>query len=123
MDDIIIEIDEGKILCPTCRYKYESTQLYSNGEIINLAELLGPEDHDKFLSKAGFQKKLKRRTSKFALIFLILIMAASAMVGAMSMETDFIYKIFIGLIFIGTVIWEILRYYKDGKKPKWYRER
>lgn len=123
LDDIIIEIDEGKILCPICSFKHDPDQLYSDSEIINLAELLIPDEHDKFLSKAGFQKKLKRRTSKFALVFLIVIMTIGATISAATMKINFIIKILVGLLFVAAVIWQILRYYKEEEKPKWYREK
>ena len=121
LGDIIIEIDEGKILCPTCMFKYEPTQLCSDGEIINLAELLNPDDHDKFLSNAGFRKRFKRRTSKFALVFLIVIMAAGAMVDA-AIKASTLDKLFIGILFAVVLIVQIL-YYKAEEKLEWYRER
>ena len=120
LGDIIIEIDEGKILCPTCRFKYEPTQLYSDDEIINLTEFLNPDDHDKFLSNAGFRKRFRKRTSIFALVFLIVIMAAGVMVDAATKRMD---KLIIGIVFFAVALILQIVYYKAEEKFEWHRER
>ena len=123
LDDIIFNVDEGKVLCPICSFKHDPTELYSDREIINLSEILIPDVYDKFLSKVGFQRKSKRRTSKIALVFLIIVMVIGTMVSAATMEINVVLKILVGVLFVAAVIWQILRYYKEEEKPKWYREK
>ena len=123
MDEFLIDINEAKFVCPICRFKHEPTDLYSDGEVINLTEILIPNEQEVFLSKLGFKKKIKRRTSKFILFLLIVLMALGAMVSAATMDIHYILKIIVGLVFITATTWQILRYYKEEEIPKWHRKR
>ena len=50
-------------------------------------------------------------------------MVIGTMVSAATMEINVVLKILVGVLFVAAVIWQILRYYKEEEKPKWYREK
>lgn len=123
LDDFIFDIKEGKILCPICSFKHNPVELYSDGEIINLATTLIPDDHEYFLTKLGFDKKPIRRTPKSGVIFLSIIMVLGAIMAVALLDINIVLKLILIPVAVALTIWQILKDYKDEEKPKWYRKK
>ena len=109
LDDIIFDIKEGKVLCPICSFKHNPVELYSDGEIINLATTLIPDDHECFLTKLGFDKKPIRRTPKSGVIFLSIIMALGAIMAVALLDINIVLKLVLIPAAVALTIWQILQ--------------
>ena len=123
MDDFIFDIEEGKFLCPICNYYHDPTELYSDGEIIDLTEIFIPNEQEIFLRKLGFDKKPIRRTPRSGVIFIGIIMVFFAVISVALFDINIFFKLVLVPITVALTIWQILQKYKDEEKPKWYRKK
>jgi hypothetical protein len=119
--DFVMDFDSNSIRCVKCQSDFDASKIFNNTSVNFLAKLVPSEKRDDFLNKLGFECQPIRRTSIFALIFIITLMLGSAIISAYDQREQ---PLKMALIMAGGIafLFTILMYYKNEAKPKWKRK-
>ena len=122
LKDFVFDFEGARVICPKCQSTLEPGLIINNSTVNYVAALIPSDVREHFLSKLGFEKKPVVRTPKLVLWFLIVIIILLTGAGVLINFPSF--PIMVGIVlFCGLVIWQILRYYKEEKIPKWRKKK
>jgi hypothetical protein len=121
LDDFQVNLENFSIQCPQCGGEFDPKTVFSDSEILLLAEYVPADKRDEFLVRHGFAKVKAERTPRWVLVGIIGILSLCGIVlGAIGLNYGWLKAIAYALVPI-VLVSLILFYYLREKKPRWKR--
>ena len=121
--DFFIDGGRGMVRCPNCGTEIPAGEVFSDQEMVALAQGIGP-DGDAFLLALGFERQPVSTWQKVKSIGMIVLTAAATIyyVLVTVFRTDRAASApLIALIAGGLTVWQIILYRRQSKLSQWKR--